>query len=48
MTLLEIDNVGMYDTAVENQGKIFVSTELSGGGSISPRPRVSPYVRAIC
>jgi len=35
MTLLEIDNVGMYDTAVENQGKVFVSTELSGGGSIS-------------
>ena len=37
MTLLEIDNVGMYDTAVENQGKVFVSTELSGGGSISAK-----------
>ena len=31
--LLEIDNVGMYDTAVEDQGKVFVSTELGGGGS---------------
>ncbi|MGH1543467.1 MAG: N(2)-acetyl-L-2,4-diaminobutanoate deacetylase DoeB [Arenicella sp.] len=33
MMLLEIDNVGMYDTAVEEQGKIFVSTELGGGGT---------------
>jgi len=31
--LLEIDSVGMYDTAVEEQGKIFVSTELGGGGT---------------
>lgn len=31
--LLEIDNVGMYDTAVEDQGKVFVSTELGGGGT---------------
>lgn len=33
MMLLEIDNVGMYDTAVETQGKVFVSTELGGGGT---------------
>ncbi|MFT5548858.1 MAG: N-alpha-acetyl-L-2,4-diaminobutyrate deacetylase [Candidatus Azotimanducaceae bacterium] len=33
MMMLEIDNVGMYDTAVEEQGKVFVSTELGGGGS---------------
>jgi N-alpha-acetyl-L-2,4-diaminobutyrate deacetylase len=33
MMLLEIDNVGMFDTAVESQGKIFVSTELGGGGT---------------
>jgi len=33
MMLLEIDNVGMYDTAVEDLGKVFVSTELGGGGS---------------
>ncbi|MEJ8474410.1 N(2)-acetyl-L-2,4-diaminobutanoate deacetylase DoeB [Roseibium algae] len=31
--LLEIDNVGMYDTAVEDQGKVFVTTELGGGGT---------------
>lgn len=33
MMLLEIDNAGMYDTAVEEQGKVFVSTELGGGGT---------------
>ncbi|OXT02184.1 N-alpha-acetyl diaminobutyric acid deacetylase DoeB [Notoacmeibacter marinus] len=33
MMLLEIDNVGMYDTAVEEQGKVFVTTEIGGGGS---------------
>jgi len=31
--MLEIDNVGMLDTAVEEMGKVFVSTELGGGGS---------------
>ncbi len=31
--LLELDAVHMYDTAAENQGKIFVSTEIGGGGS---------------
>ncbi|ASJ72076.1 N(2)-acetyl-L-2,4-diaminobutanoate deacetylase DoeB [Granulosicoccus antarcticus] len=35
--LLEIDNVGMYDTAAEEMGKVFVSTELGGGGSSSAR-----------
>jgi len=33
MMLLEIDSVGMYDTAAEAMGKTFVSTELGGGGS---------------
>ena len=33
MMLLEIDAVGMYDTAVERQGKTFVTTELGGGGT---------------
>lgn len=33
LMLLEIDNVGMYDTAAEEMGKVFVSTELGGGGS---------------
>ncbi len=35
--LLEIDNVGMYDTAVEDMGKTFVSTELGGGGSATAK-----------
>lgn len=37
MMLLEIDNVGMFDTAVEEQGKVFVSTELGGGGTATAR-----------
>jgi N-alpha-acetyl-L-2,4-diaminobutyrate deacetylase len=37
--LKEIDNVGMYDTAVEEQGKVFLSTELGGGGSSSAKTR---------
>ncbi|PKQ08315.1 MAG: N-alpha-acetyl diaminobutyric acid deacetylase DoeB [Alphaproteobacteria bacterium HGW-Alphaproteobacteria-10] len=37
MTLLEIDNVGMFDTAVESLGKVFVSTELGGGGTATAR-----------
>ncbi len=37
MMLLEIDAVGMYDSAVEEQGKVFVSTELGGGGTLSAR-----------
>src|SRR5215813_2717967 len=35
MMLLEIDSVGMYDTAAEEMGKVFISTELGGGGSAS-------------
>ncbi len=37
MRMLEIDPVGMYDTAAENLGRVFVTTELGGGGSSSPR-----------
>jgi N-alpha-acetyl-L-2,4-diaminobutyrate deacetylase len=37
MVLLEIDNVGMFDTAVERLGKVFVSTELGGGGTATAR-----------
>lgn len=33
MRMLEIDAVGMYDTAAEEQGKVFVTTELGGGGT---------------
>jgi len=36
MTLLEIDARGMYDTAAEQLGKVFLSTELGGGGSTTP------------
>ncbi len=35
MMLLEIDAPNMYDTAAENMGKTFISTELSGGGTAS-------------
>ena len=35
--LLEIDSVGMYDTAIEDMGKVLVSTELGGGGSSSAK-----------
>lgn len=37
MVLLEIDSVGMFDTAVEALGKVFVSTELGGGGTATAR-----------
>lgn len=33
MKMLEIDAVGMLDTEVEGQGKVFVTTELRGGGT---------------
>lgn len=33
--MLEIDSVGMYDTAAEDMGKVFVTTELGGGGTAS-------------
>ncbi len=32
---LEMDPDGMYDTAAERMGKVFISTELGGGGSAS-------------
>ena len=37
MLLLEIDNTGMYDTAIEDQGKVFVSSELGGGGTTTAK-----------
>lgn len=33
----EIDSVGMYDEAVEAAGKVFVTTELGGGGTATAR-----------
>lgn len=35
LMLMELDAVGMYDTAAEEMGKVFVSTELGGGGTVS-------------
>ncbi|WP_062387495.1 N(2)-acetyl-L-2,4-diaminobutanoate deacetylase DoeB [Pseudomonas abietaniphila] len=37
MRMLELDAGAMYDTAAERQGKVFVTTELGGGGSSSAR-----------
>lgn len=31
--MLEIDAVGMFDTTAEDMGKVFVTTELGGGGT---------------
>ncbi|MFA9419935.1 MAG: N(2)-acetyl-L-2,4-diaminobutanoate deacetylase DoeB [Gammaproteobacteria bacterium] len=36
VSLVEIDAGGMYDTQAESMGKVFVSTELGGGGTSSP------------
>jgi N-alpha-acetyl-L-2,4-diaminobutyrate deacetylase len=35
--MLEIDAVGMYDTAAEDMGKIFITTELGGGGTATAK-----------
>ncbi|MDQ0391902.1 N(2)-acetyl-L-2,4-diaminobutanoate deacetylase DoeB [Labrys monachus] len=37
MRMIEIDAVGMYDTAAEAMGKVFVTTELGGGGTATAR-----------
>ncbi len=37
LMLREIDAMGMYDTTVEAQGKVFVTTELGGGGTATAR-----------
>ncbi|MGD1877272.1 MAG: N(2)-acetyl-L-2,4-diaminobutanoate deacetylase DoeB [Kiloniellaceae bacterium] len=37
MVMLELDAVGMFDTEAEKRGKLFVTTELGGGGSATPR-----------
>lgn len=37
ISLIEIDAVGMYDTQAEGMGKVFVSTELGGGGTTNTR-----------
>lgn len=35
LVLEELDSEGMLDTAVEEMGKVFLSTELGGGGTLS-------------
>jgi N-alpha-acetyl-L-2,4-diaminobutyrate deacetylase len=37
LILLELDTGGMLDSAVEEMGKIFISTELGGGAFVTPR-----------
>ncbi len=37
LSLIEIDAASMYDTQAESMGKVFISTELGGGGTASPR-----------
>ena len=37
MILFELDAASLYDTAVEAQGKVFVTTELGGGGTSTPQ-----------
>lgn len=36
VVMLEMEASALYDTAVENQGKVFVTTELGGGGTSTP------------
>ncbi len=36
MRMLEIDAAGMYDTEAESLGRVFVTTELGGGGTSTP------------
>ena len=36
LELVELDSEGMLDTAVEDMGKVFVGTELGGGGTTTP------------
>ena len=37
LRMLELDSVGLFDTVVEGAGKVFVTTELGGGGSATAR-----------
>ncbi|WP_205598499.1 N(2)-acetyl-L-2,4-diaminobutanoate deacetylase DoeB [Halomonas sp. NO4] len=36
MMMFELDAAALFDTVVESQGKIFVATELGGGGTSTP------------
>ncbi|MEZ5836040.1 MAG: N(2)-acetyl-L-2,4-diaminobutanoate deacetylase DoeB [Geminicoccaceae bacterium] len=37
MMMREIDSAGMFDRAIEDMGKVFVTTELGGGGTATAR-----------
>ncbi|MCW4149628.1 N(2)-acetyl-L-2,4-diaminobutanoate deacetylase DoeB [Halomonas sp. 18H] len=37
MMMFELDAAALFDTAVERQGKVFVATELGGGGTSTPQ-----------
>jgi N-alpha-acetyl-L-2,4-diaminobutyrate deacetylase len=37
LSMVEIDAVGMIDAAVEEMGKIFITTEIAGGGTATPQ-----------
>ncbi len=37
LVVSELDDQGMLDTEVERAGKLFLSTELGGGGRVTPR-----------
>ncbi|NHO33989.1 N(2)-acetyl-L-2,4-diaminobutanoate deacetylase DoeB [Acetobacter fallax] len=37
LKMVEIDSRGMFDTAIEEMGKVFITTELGGGGTVSAR-----------
>lgn len=37
MRMLELDSVGLFDSVVEEAGKVFVTTELGGGGTSTAR-----------
>ncbi len=37
MIMTEIDAAGMFDTVAETAGKVFVTTELGGGGTTTPQ-----------
>ena len=37
LLMFEMEAASLYDTAVENQGKVFVTTELYGGGTSTPQ-----------
>ena len=36
MMMFELDAAALFDTAVESQGKVFIATELGGGGTSTP------------